>query len=238
MDNVNAELLEKGVSKQAIEKLQPIIRISGSNEEKLEVLKEELQSSEIGKKGIEETETIFEYLKSIPLKLDIELDLTLARGLNYYTGAIFEVKAKGVEMGSISGGGRYDNLTGVFGLQGVSGVGISFGADRIYDVLNALDLYPKETAETTKVLFVCFGEDEVRYVLPYVKQVREAGISAEIYPTPAKMKKQLGYADSKRIPYAAIIGEEEKRQNKFMLKDMESGEQTLVTLPELIATLK
>lgn len=238
LDNVNAELLEKGVSKQAIEKLQPIIRISGSNEEKLEVLKEELQSSEIGKKGIEETETIFEYLKSIPLKLDIELDLTLARGLNYYTGAIFEVKAKGVEMGSISGGGRYDNLTGVFGLQGVSGVGISFGADRIYDVLNALDLYPKETAETTKVLFVCFGEDEVRYVLPYVKQVREAGISAEIYPTPAKMKKQLGYADSKRIPYAAIIGEEEKRQNKFMLKDMESGEQTLVTLPELIATLK
>ncbi|MBP5307196.1 MAG: histidine--tRNA ligase [Paludibacteraceae bacterium] len=236
--SVNAELAEKGVSADAIEKLQPIIQLKGSNSEKLAVLKEILQTSETGKKGIEETETILSLLAGVRLNLEVELDLTLARGLNYYTGAIFEVKAKDVEMGSISGGGRYDNLTGVFGLQGVSGVGISFGADRIYDVLNTLDLYPKETVETTKILFVCFGEAEIRYALPLVKQVREQGISAEIYPTPAKMKKQLGYADSKGIPYVAIVGEDEMRQQQVMMKDMTSGEQTLVSVIDLIAKLK
>lgn len=238
LDNVNAELREKGVSAEAVEKLQPIILLSGSNEEKLATLKNVLAESETGLKGIEEIETILGLLSSANLKLTLEIDLTLARGLNYYTGAIFEVKANDVEMGSISGGGRYDNLTGVFGLQGLSGVGISFGADRIYDVLNQLDLYPKGTVNATKILFVCFGDAEIAYSMPLVKEVRNAGIPAEIYPTPAKMKKQLGYADSKNIKYVAIVGSDEMEQTKVTLKDMETGEQEMLAVSDVIERIK
>lgn len=237
LDNVNKELSEKGIPEEAISKLQPIIQLSGSNEEKLQTLKEVLSTSEIGLKGIEELETIFSMINALQVETEVELDLTLARGLNYYTGAIFEVKAKGVEMGSISGGGRYDNLTGVFGLQGVSGVGISFGADRIYDVLNQLELYPAESIETTQVLFVCFGDAEITYALPWLKELRNAGISTEIYPTAAKMKKQMSYADSKNIPFVAIVGADEMNQNKVMLKNMEIGEQLLSSLEELKSKL-
>lgn len=238
LDNVNAELREKGVSAEAVEKLQPIILLSGSNEEKLATLKNVLAESETGLKGIEEIETILGLLSSANLRLTLEIDLTLARGLNYYTGAIFEVKANDVEMGSISGGGRYDNLTGVFGLQGLSGVGISFGADRIYDVLNQLDLYPKETVNATKILFVCFGDAEIAYSMPLVKEVRNAGIPAEIYPTPAKMKKQLGYADSKNIKYVAIVGSDEMEQEKVTLKNMETGEQEMLAVSDVIERIK
>ena len=238
LDNVNAELREKGVSAEAVEKLQPIILLSGSNEEKLATLKNVLAESETGLKGIEEIETILGLLSSANLRLTLEIDLTLARGLNYYTGAIFEVKANDVEMGSISGGGRYDNLTGVFGLQGLSGVGISFGADRIYDVLNQLDLYPKETVNATKILFVCFGDAEIAYSMPLVKEVRNAGIPAEIYPTPAKMKKQLGYADSKNIKYVAIVGSDEMEQEKVTLKHMETGEQEMLAVSDVIERIK
>lgn len=238
LDNVNAELREKGVSAEAVEKLQPIILLSGSNEEKLATLKNVLAESETGLKGIEEIETILGLLSSANLRLTLEIDLTLARGLNYYTGAIFEVKANDVEMGSISGGGRYDNLTGVFGLQGLSGVGISFGADRIYDVLNQLDLYPKETVNATKILFVCFGDAEIAYSMPLVKEVRNAGIPAEIYPTPAKMKKQLGYADSKNIKYVAIVGSDEMEQKKITLKNMETGEQEMLAVSDVIERIK
>ncbi len=238
LDNVNAELREKGVSAEAVEKLQPIILLSGSNEEKLATLRNVLAESETGLKGIEEIETILGLLSSANLKLTLEIDLTLARGLNYYTGAIFEVKANDVEMGSISGGGRYDNLTGVFGLQGLSGVGISFGADRIYDVLNQLDLYPKETVNATKILFVCFGDAEIAYSMPLVKEVRNAGIPAEIYPTPAKMKKQLGYADSKNIKYVAIVGSDEMEQKKVTLKNMETGEQEMLAVSDVIERIK
>ncbi|MCM8871787.1 MAG: histidine--tRNA ligase [Paludibacteraceae bacterium] len=238
LDNVNAELIEKGVSAEAVEKLQPIILLSGSNEEKLATLKNVLAESETGLKGIEEIETILGLLLSANLRLTLEIDLTLARGLNYYTGAIFEVKANDVEMGSMSGGGRYDNLTGVFGLQGLSGVGISFGADRIYDVLNQLDLYPKETVNATKILFVCFGDAEIAYSMPLVKEVRNAGIPAEIYPTPAKMKKQLGYADSKNIKYVAIVGSDEMEQKKVTLKNMETGEQEMLAVSEVIERIK
>jgi len=238
LDNVNAELREKGVSAEAVEKLQPIILLSGSNEEKLATLKNVLAESETGLKGIEEIETILGLLSSANLRLTLEIDLTLARGLNYYTGAIFEVKANDVEMGSISGGGRYDNLTGVFGLQGLSGVGISFGADRIYDVLNQLDLYPKETVNATKILFVCFGDAEIAYSMPLVKEVRNAGIPAEVYPTPAKMKKQLGYADSKNIKYVAIVGSDEMEQKKVTLKNMETGEQEMLAVSEVIERIK
>ena len=238
LDNVNAELREKGVSAEAVEKLQPIILLSGSNEEKLATLKNVLAESETGLKGIDEIETILGLLSSANLRLTLEIDLTLARGLNYYTGAIFEVKANDVEMGSISGGGRYDNLTGVFGLQGLSGVGISFGADRIYDVLNQLDLYPKETVNATKILFVCFGDAEIAYSMPLVKEVRNAGIPAEIYPTPAKMKKQLGYADSKNIKYVAIVGSDEMEQKKVTLKNMETGEQEMLAVSDVIERIK
>ncbi len=238
LDNVNAELREKGVSAEAVEKLQPIILLSGSNEEKLATLKNVLAESETGLKGIEEIETILGLLSSANLRLTLEIDLTLARGLNYYTGAIFEVKANDVEMGSISGGGRYDNLTGVFGLQGLSGVGISFGADRIYDVLNQLDLYPKETVNATKILFVCFGDAEIAYSMPLVKEVRNAGIPAEIYPTPAKMKKQLGYADSKNIKYVAIVGSNEMEQKKVTLKNMETGEQEMLAVSDAVERIK
>ena len=207
LDNVNAELASKGIPQEAIEKLQPIIMLSGSNEEKLETLKTVLAASETGLKGVEESEFILKTVASLGVKSDVELDLTLARGLNYYTGAIFEVKALDVQIGSISGGGRYDNLTGVFGMSGMSGVGISFGADRIYDVLNQLDLYPKEAVNATQLLFVNFGEKEAAYCLPVLSAARDAGIRAELYPDSAKMKKQMSYANDKNIPFVAIVGE-------------------------------
>ena len=238
LDNVNDELRADGISEEAIEKLQPIISLSGSNDEKLEVIAKVLETSEIGLKGVEETKFILDTLKTVGLKNEIELDLTLARGLNYYTGAIFEVKALDTPMGSITGGGRYDNLTGIFGLPGLSGVGISFGADRIYDVLNALDLYPKEAVNATQVLFINFGEKETAYCLPIARQAREAGIRAEIFPDKAKMKKQMSYANAKNIPFVVLAGENEIEQGKVTLKNMESGEQQLVSADELIAVIK
>ena len=238
LENVNAELASKGISQDAIAKLQPIILLQGSNQEKLATIKEVLASSETGLKGVEEIQTILNYVEVLNVKTKVELDLTLARGLNYYTGAIFEVKALDVQIGSITGGGRYDNLTGVFGMEGVSGVGISFGADRIYDVLNQLNLYPADMLQTTKLLFASFGENELSYALECIKQVRAANIPAEVYPEPAKMKKQMGYADAKNIPYVAIIGETEMAEHKVMLKNMESGEQTLLSINEVIELLK
>ncbi len=238
LEKVNEELRNDGISEEAIEKLQPIISLSGSNEEKLEVISQVLAGSEIGLKGVEETRFILDTLKAVGLNNEIELDLTLARGLNYYTGAIFEVKALDTPMGSITGGGRYDNLTGIFGLPGLSGVGISFGADRIYDVLNALDLYPKEAVNSTQVLFINFGETETAYCLPIVGKLRQAGIRSEIFPDKAKMKKQMSYANAKNIPFVVLAGENEMAAGKVTLKNMESGEQTLVTAEELIATVK
>lgn len=238
LDNVNAELASKGIPQEAIDKLQPIILLSGTNEEKLETLKTVLAASETGLKGVEESEFILKTIAGLGIQSDVELDLTLARGLNYYTGAIFEVKALDVQIGSISGGGRYDNLTGVFGMEGVSGVGISFGADRIYDVLNQLDLYPKDAVDGTQLLFVNFGEAEAAYVLPVLAKVRAAGIRAEIYPDSAKMKKQMGYANNKAIPFVAIVGENEMNEGKLTLKNMTSGEQSLVTPDELIDVIK
>ena len=234
LDNVNAELREKGLSDEAISKLQPIIQLSGSNNEKLEQLRTVLANSETGLKGVEELAFILKRVAATPIEAELELDLTLARGLNYYTGAIFEVKALDVQIGSITGGGRYDNLTGVFGLDGVSGVGISFGADRIFDVLNQLELYPTDALQTTQVLFVNFGEREEEYLLPLVSKVRGAGIRVELYPESAKMKKQMGYADSKKIPFVAIVGETEMAEKKVNLKNMLTGEQRLVTVEELI----
>lgn len=238
LEKVNEELRNDGISEEAIEKLQPIISLSGSNEEKLEVISQVLAGSETGLKGVEETRFILDTLKAVGLNNEIELDLTLARGLNYYTGAIFEVKALDIPMGSITGGGRYDNLTGIFGLPGLSGVGISFGADRIYDVLNALDLYPKEAVNSTQVLFINFGETETAYCLPIVGKLRQAGIRSEIFPDKAKMKKQMSYANAKNIPFVVLAGENEMAAGKVTLKNMESGEQTLVTVEELIATVK
>ena len=238
LDNVNAELASKGIPQEAIEKLQPIIMLSGTNEEKLETLKTVLSASETGLKGVEESEFILKTVASLGVKSEVELDLTLARGLNYYTGAIFEVKALDVQIGSISGGGRYDNLTGVFGMSGMSGVGISFGADRIYDVLNQLDLYPKEAVNATQLLFVNFGEKEAAYCLPVLSAARDAGIRAEIYPDNTKMKKQMSYANDKNIPFVAIVGENEMNEGKLMLKDMTTGEQSLVTPEELLAKIK
>ena len=238
LEKVNEELRNDGISEEAIEKLQPIISLSGSNEEKLEVISQVLAGSETGLKGVEETRFILDTLKAVGLNNEIELDLTLARGLNYYTGAIFEVKALDTPMGSITGGGRYDNLTGIFGLPGLSGVGISFGADRIYDVLNALDLYPKEAVNSTQVLFINFGETETAYCLPIVGKLRQAGIRSEIFPDKAKMKKQMSYANAKNIPFVVLAGENEMTAGKVTLKNMESGEQTLVTAEELIATVK
>ena len=238
LDNVNEELRQDGISEEAIEKLQPIISLSGTNDEKLEVISKVLEGSEVGLKGVEETKFILDTLKAVGLKNEIELDLTLARGLNYYTGAIFEVKALDTPMGSITGGGRYDNLTGIFGLPGLSGVGISFGADRIYDVLNALDLYPKEAVNTTQVLFINFGEKETAYCLPVISAARAAGIRTEIFPDKAKMKKQMSYANAKNIPFVVLAGENEMAQGKVTLKNMESGEQTLVSTEELIAAVK
>ena len=238
LDKVNEELRNDGISEEAIGKLQPIISLSGSNEEKLEVISQVLAGSETGLKGVEETRFILDTLKTVGLHNEIELDLTLARGLNYYTGAIFEVKALDTPMGSITGGGRYDNLTGIFGLPGLSGVGISFGADRIYDVLNALDLYPKEAVNSTQVLFINFGEKETAYCLPIVGKLRQAGIRAEIFPDKAKMKKQMSYANAKNIPFVVLAGENEMAAGQVTLKNMESGEQTLVTTEELIAAVK
>ena len=238
LDNVNAELASKGISEEAIAKLQPIIQLKGTNAEKLATLKQVLAGSETGLKGVEESEFILHAVEGLHVKSEVELDLTLARGLNYYTGAIFEVKALDVQIGSISGGGRYDNLTGVFGMDGMSGVGISFGADRIYDVLNQLDLYPKEAVNGTQLLFVNFGEAEAAYVLPVLMQAREAGIRAEIYQDSAKMKKQMGYANSKNIPFVALVGETEMNEGKVTLKNMTTGEQTLVTPEELIAAIR
>lgn len=238
LEKVNEELRNDGISEEAIEKLQPIISLSDSNEEKLEVISQVLAGSETGLKGVEETRFILDTLKAVGLNNAIELDLTLARGLNYYTGAIFEVKALDTPMGSITGGGRYDNLTGIFGLPGLSGVGISFGADRIYDVLNALDLYPKEAVNSTQVLFINFGETETAYCLPIVGKLRQAGIRSEIFPDKAKMKKQMSYANAKNIPFVVLAGENEMAAGKVTLKNMESGDQTLVTAEELIATVK
>ena len=238
LDNVNAELASKGISEEAIAKLQPIIQLKGTNAEKLATLKQVLAGSETGLKGVEESEFILHAVEGLHVKSEVELDLTLARGLNYYTGAIFEVKALDVQIGSISGGGRYDNLTGVFGMDGMSGVGISFGADRIYDVLNQLDLYPKEAVNGTQLLFVNFGEAEAAYVLPVLMQAREAGIRAEIYPDSAKMKKQMGYANSKNIPFVALVGETEMNEGKVTLKNMTTGEMLLVTPEELIAAIR
>lgn len=237
LDNVNVELASKGIPQEAIDKLQPIILLNGSNEEKLATLKNVLAASETGLKGVEESEFILKTIAGLGIKSEVELDLTLARGLNYYTGAIFEVKALDVQIGSISGGGRYDNLTGVFGMDGMSGVGISFGADRIYDVLNQLDLYPKEAVNGTQLLFVNFGEAEAAYVLPILSQARAAGIRAEIYPDAAKMKKQMSYANAKMVPFVAIVGENEMKEGKVTLKNMASGEQSLVTPDELVAAI-
>ena len=237
LDHVNEELRSKGLSEEAIAKLQPIILLTGSNSEKIATLRELLASSETGLKGVEGLDFILERVSHTPLQATLELDLTLARGLNYYTGAIFEVKALDVQIGSITGGGRYDNLTGVFGLNGVSGVGISFGADRIFDVLNQLDLYPADSLQTTQLLFTNFGKQEETYLLPLIAQVRQAGIRTELYPEAAKMKKQMSYADAKKIPYVAIVGETEMEAAKINLKNMITGEQQLVSLDELIDTL-
>lgn len=234
LDKVNEELKADGISDEAIAKLQPIIALSGTNEEKLQTIREVLADSETGLKGVEETQFILDTLKG-SLNNEIQLDLTLARGLNYYTGAIFEVKALDYAIGSITGGGRYDNLTGIFGMPGLSGVGISFGADRIYDVLNGLDLYPKEAVNGTKLLFINFGDKETAYCLPVVRACRAAGISTEMFPDKAKMKKQMSYANAKAIPFVVLAGDNEIAENKFTLKNMTTGEQHLVTTEELIS---
>ena len=234
LDAVNAELEKEGLLKTSIEKLQPIIQLSGSNDEKLNTIAEVLANSEIGLKGVEEVRFILNTLKQIELKNEIQLDLTLARGLNYYTGAIFEVKALDVEIGSITGGGRYDNLTGIFGMPNLSGVGFSFGADRIYDVLNALDLYPKESISNTQLLFINLGEKETNYVLPFVTKARQATIRTELFPDSVKMKKQMAYANAKHIPFVVLAGDNEIEQGKVTLKNMTTGEQILVSPEDLI----
>ena len=237
IDNVNQELRSDGLSDEQIEKLQPIISLAGTNEEKLAVIADVLKDSETGLKGVEETKFILDALKTSGLKNEIQLDLTLARGLNYYTGAIFEVKALDVQIGSITGGGRYDNLTGIFGMPGLSGVGISFGADRIFDVLNQLDLYPKEAVNGTQLLFINFGAAETAYCLPVAAMARQSGIRTEVFPDAVKMKKQMSYANAKQIPFVALAGENEISQGKFTLKNMVSGEQRLLTPEELISEI-
>ena len=237
IDAVNTELKERGLLEDQISKLQPILNLSGTTLEKLTALKTILANSEIGLKGVEEMEIVFDELSIVNCQLSIELDLCLARGLNYYTGAIFEVKALDAQIGSITGGGRYDNLTGIFGLPNVSGVGISFGADRIYDVLTELNLFPKTLQSTTQILFAVFGDAELTYALKWAKELRQAGKAVEVYPEPAKMKKQMSYADAKQIPFVAIVGGDEMVQNKVMLKNMTTGEQKLVTLEELCTIL-
>ena len=237
-DAVNAELREKGIDETAIEKLQPILNLQGSNNEKLERLQGILQNSPTGLKGIEELSTVFNYLEGLSIGTEVKLDLTLARGLSYYTGAIFEVKALDVQIGSITGGGRYDDLTGIFGLKNMSGVGISFGADRIFDVMQQLNLFPEDNKATTQILFVNFGAKEERYCLPLMQQLRAAGINTEIYPEPAKMKKQMGYADKKGIRFVALVGETEMQENKIALKNMATGEQQNITLAQAVEILK
>lgn len=237
LEGVNQELANAGIDADAIEKLQPIISLQGTNEEKLKTIGDVLKDSEIGLKGVEEVSYILKVLKSVGLHHEIELDLTLARGLNYYTGAIFEVKALDVEIGSITGGGRYDNLTGIFGKPGLSGVGISFGADRIYDVLHALNLYPKETIGGTQLLFINFGDQETAYCLPLVNEARRQGVCTELFPDAVKMKKQMSYANAHEIPYVALAGENEMKENKITLKDMRSGEQKLLSKDDLIPFL-
>ena len=237
VEAVNAELIERGLNAEQVDKLQPILNLSGSTAEKLSSLRTILAESEIGLKGVEELEQVFDLLEIVNCKLDIELDLCLARGLNYYTGAIFEVKALDAQIGSITGGGRYDNLTGIFGLPNVSGVGISFGADRIYDVLTELDLFPKELQSATQVLFATFGAEEIHYALRWAKALRAAGKTVEVYPEPTKMKKQMSYADDKKIPFVAIVGGNEMSSNTVMLKNMISGEQKQVTIEELCQIL-
>ena len=238
LENVNAELREDGLSEDQIQKLQPIISLEGTNDEKLDTIAEVLKDSETGLKGVEESRFILNTLKTLGLKNEIQLDLTLARGLNYYTGAIFEVKALDVQIGSITGGGRYDNLTGIFGMPGISGVGISFGVDRIFDVLNTLDCYPKDAVNGTQLLFINFGDKETAYCLPAVAKAREAGIRTEIFPDSTKMKKQMSYANAKQIPFVALAGENEMAEGKLTLKNMLSGEQQLVTIEELIEIVK
>ena len=238
VDKVNDELRERGLSAEAVEALQPILNLSGDNTTKLQSLRTILAGSEIGMKGVEELEEVFNKLSIVDCRLPIELDLCLARGLNYYTGAIFEVKALDVQMGSITGGGRYDNLTGIFGMPDVSGVGISFGADRIYDVLTELDLYPAELQSTTQVLFACFGEEELNFAAQCATALRAQGVRVEVYPEAVKMKRQMAYADAKHIPYVAIIGSNELAEQKMMLKNMVTGEQNLLGLPEVAAMLK
>ena len=237
LENVNAELKNDGLSDEQIAQLQPIITLEGSNEEKLNTIAEVLKDSETGLKGVEEIRFILKVLGG-SLNNELQLDLTLARGLNYYTGAIFEVKALDVQIGSITGGGRYDNLTGIFGMPGISGVGISFGVDRIFDVLNALDRYPKDSVTGTQLLFINFGEAETAYSLPVVAQARQAGIRSEMYPDAVKMKKQMSYANAKAIPFVALAGENEMQAGKFTLKNMTTGEQQQVSPEELIAIVK
>ena len=239
VEAVNAELKERGLSEEAVQALQPILNQESGikNQDKLASLKEFLSSSTIGQKGVAEMEEVFALIEAAGVQLNIELDLCLARGLNYYTGAIFEVKALDAQIGSITGGGRYDNLTGIFGLPNVSGVGISFGADRIYDVLTELDLFPHALQSSTQLLFATFGQDELRYALRWAKELRAKGCAVEVYPEPTKMKKQMAYADQKQIPFVAIIGGDEMAQQKAMLKNMASGEQKLVEFSELVKSL-
>ena len=238
IDAVNAELAQKGLDATAIEKLQPILFMKGDAREKFAQLKSLMSGIEVGEKGIEELETLFDYIDNMNVGIEYELDLTLARGLNYYTGAIFEVKAKDVAMGSISGGGRYDNLTGIFGLQGVSGVGISFGADRIYDVLTELNLFPEKNGDITEVIFLNFGPKEERYCLPYLQQLRRNGINAEIYPDAAKLQKQMKYADQRGIPVVVMAGEDEMNNKTFTVKFMKEGRQEKISAENLLETIK
>ncbi len=235
LENVNKELLASGLPQEAIDKLQPVIQLSGTNNEKIEQLKQVLNNSETGLKGIQEIEIVLEYVNASSIKTEVELDLTLARGLNYYTGAIFEVKAKDVQIGSICGGGRYDDLTGIFGLKDVSGVGVSFGADRIYDVLSLLNMFPQAAINSTQVFFVNFGKKEELYCLSIMEKLRSKGVKTEIYPETAKMKKQMNYADKKQIPFVVLAGENEMNEQKLTLKDMKTGEQKVIGIDELLA---
>jgi len=238
IEKVNIELIEKGLSTHAIELLQPILRMKGNNTDKIQTISELLKNSEIGMKGIAEIQTLFDYLKKQKIQAEFEIDLTLARGLNYYTGAIFEIKAKDVQMGSICGGGRYDDLTGIFGMPDTSGVGISFGADRIYDVLMEKQLFPIDIQTLTKVLFINFGESETDYCIEMASNLRENGISTEVYPDAAKLKKQFSYADAKKIPFVLIAGEEEIRNNSIKIKEMKTGNETTLLSQELTNYLK
>ena len=237
IDNVNSELRERGLSDDAVNRLQPILQISGTVKDRLETLRKLLEENPTGSKGVEELTTVINGVEATGLDAELDLDVSLARGLNYYTGTIIEVKARDVAIGSITGGGRYDNLTGIFGMPGISGVGISFGADRIYDVLNTLNLYPDETQTGTRIMFVNFGHSESIASLKMIKALRSAGISAEIYPEPAKMKKQMGYADALHIPFVAIIGENEMKNGTVTLKDMTIGEQQQLTIDSLIEAI-